>query len=83
MMFPIIASMGLINHFIYCIGNVKPNDISVVPQGGGKNQVWATRIDLNVPWSWSYSDENQTVYRQITVKHSQLGIPQVSLHTLC
>ena len=70
--------IGLINHFIYCIGNVKPNDISIVSPGGGNNQVWATRTDLNVPWSWSFSDLNsQIVFKQLTVKHSKLGIQQV------
>lgn len=63
--------MGLVNNFIYCIGNVKVNDVSQ----GGNNQVWATRIDINSPWSWSYSDE--TYLKQITVKHSKLGIQQV------
>ena len=46
--------------------------------GGGNNQVWATRTDLNVPWSWSFSDLNsQIVFKQLTVKHSKLGIKQV------
>jgi hypothetical protein len=44
----------------------------------GENQVWAVRTDLVSPWSWSYSfnENNQTVFTQITVKHASLGIPQ-------
>jgi hypothetical protein len=63
--FTSISGMGLINNFVYCIGQVKV----------GSGQVWATRVDIHTPWSESFSTNSSI--KQISVKHAKLGIEQV------
>ncbi len=70
-----ISGMGLINNFLYCIGNVAPSDAFHVNVSGGDVSVWATRIDINTPWSLSFSSNSSI--KGISVKHSSLGIQQV------
>ena len=76
--------MGLISNFLYCTGPVFANDLTTTAVTRGLNQIWGARIDTTATWSWAYTyaRDNGTEFLQISVKHSQMQIPQSVLLAL-